>query len=221
MIGVICTRDIVSHPLVTVRCFGWRTLLRALTAGRRQTFLSLLGDSGVLCPADPEATAVLDQCIELELRAENLYLSLAEANAERPALSLFFTTLAAQEQAHAELLRLCAAASKRSGWRPHVLLAWRDEVIRLDQEMRAAENSLSTIDNAEDALRLVIQIESSEVNDVFPEAMAASNSAFVKKLRPFQEAVETHLSYITSQLAVLAPHLTFEKQPEEPTCCGQ
>ena len=71
--------------------------------------------------------------------------------------------------------------------------------------MRAAENSLSTIDNAEDALRLVIQIESSEVNDVFPEAMAASNSAFVKKLRPFQEAVETHLSYITSQLAVLAP----------------
>jgi rubrerythrin len=221
MIGAICTWDIVSHPLVTVQCFGWRTLLRVLTANKQQTFLSLLGDSGVLCPTDPEAAAILNQCIGLELRAEALYLTLAEATAEEPTLSLFFATLAQQEQDHAELLRLCAAASARSDWWRSVLLAQRDDVIRLDQEMRDVEESMSAIDDVDAALRLVIQIESSEINRVFLAAMAASNSAFVKKLRPFQKAVETHLNYIRSQLSTLAPHLAFERETPEPSCCGE
>jgi hypothetical protein len=221
MIGAIRTRDIVSHPLVTIRCFGWRTLLRVLLARNNQTFLSLLGENGVLCPADPEAAAILNQCVNLELRAENVYLTLAKATAAEPAVSLFFATLAEQEQDHAELLRLCAAASKESGWRLGVLLAWRDDVIRLEQEMSDAENILPTIDNLDDAMRLVIEIELSEVNRVFLAAMEASNSAFVKKLRPFQDAIETHINYITAQLAVLAPHLAFECAAEEPACCGE
>ena len=222
MIGAIRTRDIVSHPLVTVRCFGWRTLLRVLLAGNNQTFLSLLGENGVLCPTDPEAAAILKQCIDLELRAENIYLTLAEATAAEPAVSLFFANLAEQEQDHAQLLRLCAAASKDSGWRLGVLLAWRDDVIRLEQEMSDAENLLPTIDNLDDAMRLVIAIELSEVNRVFLAAMTASNSAFVKKLRPFGNAVETHINYITAQIAVLTPHLAFEREEtEEPACCGE
>ena len=218
MIGAIRTWDIVSHPVVTVRCFGWRTLLRVLLAGNRQTFLSLLGDSGVLCPADPEAAGILKQCIDLELRAENIYLTLAEATAAEPALTLFFTTLAEQEQDHADLLRLCAAASNKSGWRLGVLLAWRDDVIRLEQEMSEAEDVLSTISDLDDLMRLVIQIELSEVNRVFLAAMAASNSDFVKKLRPFQSAVETHISYIATQLAMLAPHLSFSSEEAEESC---
>ena len=39
----------------------------------------------------------------------------------------------------------------------------------------------------------MLKIETSEVNRVFLAAMSASNSAFVKKLRPFQTAVETHV----------------------------
>ncbi|MFZ1934802.1 MAG: hypothetical protein WCB27_22885 [Thermoguttaceae bacterium] len=220
MIGAIRTWDIVFHPLVTVRCFGWKTLFRAVLAGNNRTFLSLLSESGVLCPADPEAAAILKQCVDLELRAENIYLTLAESTLDEPVLSLFFATLAQQEQHHAELLRLCAVASLYGGWRISDLLVWRDDVARLDQEMREAETLLSAVKDVDDALRLVIQIESSEVNRIFLATMAASNSVFVQKLRPFQDAVEKHFNYIASQLAVLAPHLSFKREAGEPSRCA-
>lgn len=221
MIGAICTGDIVHHPLVTIRCFGWKTLFRALLTGKGKTFLSLLADEGTFCPNNAEAAAILKQCIDLELRAQSIYLTLMESMADKPAVSLFFATLAQQEQSHAELLRLCANASERAGWRIDLLLAWRDKIVQLGQEMGEAEKSAPSIDDLDDALRLVIQLELSEVNRIFMGAMTASNSTFVKKLRPFQTAVETHINYITSQIAELAPHLPFVREETEPSCCGE
>jgi hypothetical protein len=218
MIGAIRTWDIVSHPLVTVRCFGWMTLFRAMLAGKRQTFLSLLSDSALISPADPEAAAILAQCIELELRAENIYLTLARTTIEQPALTLFFTTLAEQEQEHADLLRLCAAASRQNEWWLQVLRSWRDDVNRLDREMCEAEADVSAIAGVDDALRLVARIELSEVNQVFLATMAASNSPFVKKLRPFQKAVKTHMTYIAAKLRELAPNLCCDADQDEQCC---
>jgi hypothetical protein len=215
MIGAICTRDILRHPMVTVRCFGWRTLLRVLLNGKGKTFLALLSDNGTICPADPEATAILRRCVDLELRAENIYLTLAEATADEPTVSMFFATLAEQEQDHAELLRLCVAASDRAGWKMEILLAWRDSVVELDKEMSEAEKSVSALDTLDDALRLTIQLELSEVNRIFLAAMSASNSDFIKKLRPFQDAVETHINYITDEIMRLAPHLAFDREALE------
>ena len=86
--------------------------------------------------------------------------------------------------------------------------------------MREAETLLSAVKDVDDALRLVIQIESSEVNRIFLATMAASNSVFVQKLRPFQDAVEKHFNYIASQLAVLAPHLSFKREAGEPSRCA-
>ena len=221
MIGAICTRDVLRHPMVTVQCFGWRTLLRVLLNGKGKTFLALLSDTGEICPADPEATAILRRCVDLELRAESIYLTLAEATADEPTVSLFFATLAEQEQDHAELLRLCVAASDRAGWKMEILLAWRDSVLELDKEMSEAEKSVSALDTLDDALRLTIQLELSEVNRIFLAAMTASNSDFIKKLRPFQTAVEMHINYITEQITKLAPHLAFnrdalEQEAQEP-----
>ena len=71
--------------------------------------------------------------------------------------------------------------------------------------MREAEALVSAVNDVDDAMRLVVQIELSEVNQIFLAAMAASNSPFVKKLRPFQKAVETHISYIATQLPKLRP----------------
>jgi hypothetical protein len=218
MIGAIRTWDVVSHPLVTVQCFGWMTLVRAMLAGRKQTFLSLLSNNALISPAEPEAAAILKQCIDLELRAENIYLTLAHTTIEQPALTLFFTTLAEQEQEHADLLRLCAAASKQNEWWLHVLRSWRDDVIRLDREMCEAEAAVSAIDDVDDAMRLVARIELSEVNQVFLATMAASNSPFVKKLRPFQKAVRTHISYIAAKLPELAPNLCCDMAEEEQCC---
>ena len=94
------------------------------------------------------------------------------ATIEKPALTLFFTTLAQQEQSHADLLRLCAAASKQDEQWLKVLRSWRDDVIRLDGEMRKAEALVSSVNDVDDALRLVVQVESSEVNQIFLAAMA-------------------------------------------------
>jgi hypothetical protein len=218
MIGAIRTRDIVSHPWVTVQCFGWRTFLRALLAEPNRTFLSLLSEDDVFSPIDAEATAILKQCIDLEMRAEKIYLALEEATVEEPRLALFFATLAEQEQEHAELLHVCLAASNRSGWRRGVLLAWRDVLDSLDQGMREAETLLYAVTDVDDAMQLVVQVELSEVNHVFLAAMAASNSPFVKKLQPFQTAVETHIGYIAAQLAELTPHLSLGSDGMKPAC---
>ena len=57
------------------------------------------------------------------------------------------------------------------------------------------------------ALQLVIQIESSEINLVFDAALAATDAAFVKKLKPFREAMEAHMSYLAQRLPELSPQL--------------
>jgi hypothetical protein len=218
MIGAIRTWDIVSHPVVTVQCFGWRTLFRAMIARKDRTFLSLLNQGALISPADPDAAAILRQCVDLELRAENIYITLGNIMIDQPPLALFFTTLAEQEQEHADLLRLCAAASKRDEAWLRVLRSWRDDVIRLSQRMSEAEDMLPTVGSVEDAMRLLVQIELSEVNQVFLGAMKASNAAFVKKLRPFEKAVEAHLFYIGEQLPKLAPSLCCEEEADE-NCC--
>ena len=73
--------------------------------------------------------------------------------------------------------------------------------------MDAAEAAVYQVGSVEDALRLAIQIESSEVNEVFYAALAATDSAFVKKLRPFQEAMEVHMTYIAERIPELSPPL--------------
>ena len=218
MIGAIRTWDVLSHPLVTVRCFGWTTLFRVVLAGRKQTFLSLLSNNALIFPADAEAAAILKQCIDLEVRAEVIYVTLAGATIEKPALTLFFTTLAQQEQSHADLLRLCAAASKQDEQWLKVLRSWRDDVVRLDGEMRKAEALVSSVDDLDDAMRLVVQVELSEVNQILLAAMYASSSLFVKRLRPFQKAIETHIRYIAAQLPKLAPNLCCDEDEDEQHC---
>ena len=46
MVGVIGTWDILAHPVVTIRCFGWGVFFRAVVSWQGGTFLSLLQDAG-------------------------------------------------------------------------------------------------------------------------------------------------------------------------------
>jgi hypothetical protein len=73
--------------------------------------------------------------------------------------------------------------------------------------MTGAEAAVREIDSVDAALRLVIQIESSEINQVFNAALAATDAAFVKKLKPFQKAIEAHLSYLMKRIPQLSPNL--------------
>jgi hypothetical protein len=78
--------------------------------------------------------------------------------------------------------------------------------------MEKAGSSLDSLESVRDALRLVIQIESSEVNRVFRGVVAATKSDFVKKLRAFQQSATYHLGYICEEIAKLEPDLNDECQ---------
>lgn len=213
MIGAIRVWDVLFHPVVTIRCFGWKTFWQALWAGPKCTFLSLLTERSLFGGQDSEIAAILRQCIDLELRAKQIYVTLADTSAESRSLSQFFVSLAQQEQNHADLLELCAAASRHAGWRLRDLPIWRKELVRLDQEMREAEVTASSVSDVNDAMRLVVKLESSEINGVFQGVIGASNSAFVKSLQPFHCAMQLHMNYIVTRVSELAPDLWPGMQP--------
>ena len=212
MLGAIRKRDIVAHPLVTIECFGWRVFVRALTAGPNVTFLSLLADTGSLQAAKPKVPELVQRCVTLELRAKKIYETLAGRFADQPSLAKFFRTLANQEQGHAELLELCRAAAEQGEWDEPQFAPWRESVPRLERQMKTAQASLNGCNDRTEVLRLVIQIESSELDDVFGGVVAASDSEFVRKIQAFQKAGTNHVSYICRTIATLEPSLADQCQ---------
>jgi hypothetical protein len=207
VIGAIRRRDIVTHPVVTVRCFGWKVFLRALGAGQHQTFLSLLADRQVLQPVSAKVPELVDRCIGLELCAERIYESLAERFSQPDSVKGLFATLAHQEQDHAELLDLCRAAAGRVELEGTNFDPWRDAVPGLEKQMQEAESCTASLDCLSDALRLVIQIESSEINRIYLGIVAASDSEFVRALRVFHEAGLKHILYICATVPEMDPEL--------------
>ncbi len=207
MIGAICRQDILSHPVVTIRCFGWKVFLRALLAGQHQTFLSLLTETFVFQTPPEKVPELVGRCIGLELRAARVYESLTDRFGQSDSVKRFFTTLARQEKDHAELLDLCQAAAARGEWDAKHFDPCRDAVPRLEEQMREAESRAESLGCLSDALRLVIQLESSEINHVYSGIVAASNSDFVRAVDAFHEAGLDHISYICECIPEMDPEL--------------
>jgi rubrerythrin len=206
MVGVITSWDIFAHPISTIRCFGWGVFFRAVAPWHEKTFLSLLQDAGYFGAATSKVSTILERCIALEQQSKRIYESLATAFSVQ---KQFFNDLALQEQYHADLLKVCEAASLRSGWKVNIFNPWPEYLPRLEQMMDEAEAAVRQIDTIEAALQLVIQIESSEINNIFSAALAATNAAFVNRLKPFREAMEAHMAYIAERLPELSPQLIF------------
>ena len=207
MVGVITSWDVLAHPIATIRCFGWQVFFKAVAPWRGRTFLSLLQSAAFPRAATSNVPTILERCIGLELRAKRIYTALAKALDDQGLVGPFFAGLAEQEQYHVDLLELARAAAIRSGWRANLFNPWQDYLPRLEQQMEAAEAAVREIDSIDAALQLVIQIESSEINQVFRAALAATDAAFVKKLRPFQKSMEAHMSYIVERIPQLSPRL--------------
>jgi hypothetical protein len=204
MVGVITNWDILTHPFVTIRAFGWQVFFRAVFAGSEKTFLSLLHGAHATSTNVPP---LLERCIGLELRAKRVYRALAKAFDDDASVGPFFDGLAVQEQYHADLLGVCRAAALRGGWKATLFNPWQDYLPRLERQMEAAEAAVSEIDSVDAALQLVVQVECSEINQVFDAALAASDSVFVNRLRPFREAMESHMNHIVERLSELSPKL--------------
>jgi len=207
MIGAICRQDILTHPMITVRCFGWKVFFKSLLAGQHQTFLSLVAETSMLHAEPEKVPELVDRCIGLELCAARIYESLAQRFDQPDSVKGFFATLAHQENGHAELLDLCRAATGRGEWDGKHFDTWRDAVPGLQEQMQEAEFRANSVDSLSDALRLVIQIESSEINRIYSGIMAASGSEFVRTLRMFHEAGLEHISFICERVPEMDPEL--------------
>jgi hypothetical protein len=206
MVGVITTWDILAHPISTIRCFGWQVFFKAVAPWHDGTFLSLLRDAGYF-GAVSNVPTVLHRCIVLEQRAKRIYEILAAALSDQGVVGQFFAGLAVQEQYHADLLEVCLAAAKRNTWKTNLFNPWQEYLPRLEQQMDAADAAVFEIKSVDAALALVLQIESSEINEVFRAAVAASDAAFVKRLKPFRQAMDAHMSYIAERLPELSANL--------------
>jgi len=153
---------------------------------------------------------ILERCIGLELRAKRIYRVLAKALDDQGLVGPFFAGLVEQEQYHVDLLELARTAAIRGKWRANLFNPWQNDLPRLERQMDAAEKAASEIDSIDAALQMVIQLESSEINQVFHAALAATDAAFVKRLRPFQKALEAHMTYLVERLPQLSPNLTLQ-----------
>jgi rubrerythrin len=210
MLGVIQTRDIIAHPLVTAHCFGWPLFFRALIAGRGKTFLSLLAGSDALRPPTVAVPELLGRCLDLESRARRIYELLAARFSHRVPVRRFFETLAQQEREHFELLALCRQLASREGWLEEHFAPWRNAVPQLERQMEDLEESLEDLDRLADALRLVIRVEGSEINHVFRAAVSATDSEFVRTLQAFRTAEAKHIAYVCEEIPELEPDLAGE-----------
>jgi hypothetical protein len=210
MLGVIRKRDIVLHPVVTVQSFGWRVFLRALTAGPNETFLSLVAEAETRDTVRRRVPEVMDRAIGLEIRAMRLYQALAGRFADEDALRQLFATLAVQEQEHAELLRVCRHAARRNLIDARCLLPFAQAIPGLEAAMEGAQSFLSSDYGRLEALRLVLRLESSEINQVFDGIVAASPSEFIRTLSVFHMATREHLTYIRNVVSSIEPSLEDE-----------
>ena len=205
MRGTIRKRHIVAHPAVTIRCFGWKVFLRALFAGSRRSFVSLLTDSGIAPPDDRSLYHLLGRSVNLELRAMRIYESLARRFTGPASAREFFETIARHEAEHAELLDLCRIVSRPSSQIPYGLQRWRDTLPVIGARLREVEAAVSDVADLSDALQLVMDVESSGLNEVFSEVLLAVDSAFIVELEVIRTAMRRHVDYVCEKMPELDP----------------
>jgi hypothetical protein len=212
MIGAITTRDILKHPIVTIRCFGWLVFVKALFLGQHRTFLSLLPVNAVGTDRASRVARVIQRCIDLELRVDKIYTDWALEFADNRLAKRFFTALASQERSHAELLALCRSTLSKDVLCDTVVDTcshWGDALTDLETCMTATEWQVAAIHTVEDAAKKVVEIETGEVNWLFRSVITICGSDFTRKLEVFQDAIDRHLLFISKHLPQIAPSLEF------------
>jgi hypothetical protein len=176
----------------------------------RKAFSHGVAGSGIFWCPGLQGADHLERCIVLEQRAKRIYETLATVFTGPGVASQFFSDLAVQEQSHADFLNICRAASLfRTGWNGKLFNPWHEYLPRIEEQMEEAEAEVQQVDSLGVALRLVLRIESSEINEVFYAAMAATDAAFETRFKPFRQAMNVHMAYIADTIPRLCPQLTF------------
>ncbi len=208
MIGVIRKRDILSHPITTIRCFGWWVFWRCLFAGRNQTFLSVLTQTRAFEPPIQPVVGFIARCVGLERQLMKVYESLSRQYAGNERAWDFFDHLAQQEKDHADLLELCRVAASRGRWQQRGSDCWREAVQETEEQLKEAEAFLGERRSLSEALTLVLEVESSPINRLFAGVVEATDPRLGQKFQAFRNAIKDHLGYICERVPVLDPNFS-------------
>jgi rubrerythrin len=209
MLGAIKKHDIVAHPLLTIRCFGFRVLWKTLTAPSNSTFLTVLTANLAVKPAHHDANGVFSRCIELERMTQQIYVRLAERFPEAPEARRFFELLARQEEQHAELLGVCHHEAGRCGWDQECNESLERVIPQTKLQIELAIGRAECVETVREALGLVLEVvEMSEIHLAFLSLIAATDSDFVRFLPAFQRATRSHLDFVARQIRDMAPFYT-------------
>lgn len=216
MRGLIGKKDVLRHPVVVIRGFGWKAFFRAVAAPPGRTFLEVIS-VGIPRPSTPqeiELSAQLDKMISFELRCSHIYARMAEIFRDRWGLARdFFRNLSEQEEGHAEILRITKVeVSRRSLWK--ILIPVKAEVIeKTDKLLSDVEWSLREPEKLtiEQGLENVERLESSEINMVFDFLLHSVSSPFIKKIYKMVPTLADHHTYLNSLLPLLKEEAAYER----------
>jgi hypothetical protein len=162
-----------------------------------------------------KASTIYDGFIRFEERSAALYLELSVRFFGNPDLSWFWVEMAMEEKLHAGMLQHCREAGVFASELPG-----KDEIQRLSSLFRQLEARLAQPElTLDDAFDMAIELESSEINDVYSRLTAPiQGPAYVmrKKMelslaghfdRLHEAACKFNVSRSTqARLAELLPH---------------
>lgn len=207
MRGLIGKKDVLAHPVVIIRGFGWKTFCRCLTSSPGTTFLEIISE-GIPHPASPqeiELSRQFDRLISFELRNAELYSQMAELFHSLLDVREFFRTLTDQEEGHAEILRITKVeVARRNLW--NTLVPIKPEMIeKIDRKLTEAEKTIADSKKLElaRALHLVEDLEASEINIVFDFLLHSVQTPFLRRIHFLIPSVADHQTYLNSMLPSL------------------
>lgn len=204
MQGVVRTRQVLAHPIVIIEGFGLKVLIRALLAGRGETFLDIVSRCAEEeSRSDLEEIDILrtvDRFTSFERRARDIYAALARQLKGHPDAAKFLARLSNQEEGHAIVLsrvrreirrgRLWTESKDLHGFSVagmHALLE------RFEAEVRGPV-SLGR------ALEIVEAIEGSELDVVFDTLNRSVDMRSRARFERFFVLNENHLAYCREQV---------------------
>ena len=207
MQGVVRTRQVLAHPMVIVESFGLRVLVRALLAGRDETFLDIVSrcaEEGAREHLDEvDLLRTVDQFVRFERRARDLYETLSRQLAPLPEAAKFFATLARQEEGHAIVLsRVRRQISRGRFWTEskdlHLasLKAVDALLARLEEEARQGVSLARALD-------IVEALEGSELDLVFDGLNSSVDMRSRARFERFFALNQRHAQYCEEQVRSL------------------
>jgi hypothetical protein len=204
MQGVVTRVQVLAHPIVIVEGFGLKVLLRALLAGRGETFLDIVSRC-----AEEEARGDLEQIdllrtvdrfVGFERRARDIYFRLAQQAHGHADAAKFLARLSQQEEGHAIVLSRVRREIRRGRlWAEskdlHVasIAAVEGMLARFEVEVRAGVPLLR-------ALEIVEAIEDSELDVVFDTLNRSVDMRSRARFERFFVLNENHLAYCREQV---------------------